>query len=638
MRARAILSSFLFVAAASSFAQEQIFYFKEPRRIAAIPGESAVWLKPGVESLLVSSTGTPAAIRGWHYLNMPPSRQLQAALPASSFITPVYREANGSITYPTQEILVQFVPELTTEQCLARIYASLPVSAIQTDYVGLRNAFKVLTSYDSGVSVLRAARGLALREDTIFAESDMVFFGSAAYIPNDPNFGQSWGLNNTGQNGGVTDKDMDAPEAWNTTRGSGLVNVVIIDTGVQQGHPDIWQTTAKDFTTDNGDGGPVNQYDNHGTAVAGCISQKMDNSLFTCGIAPLCPTLSARCFIGINSSGGWSAEYSWTADALAWAESHFVEFSNNSNFYGSSSSVVTAKYNDLYNANKMVHFASAGNNGSSVISYPASLANVNAVGATTNLGTKASFSNFGSALDLATPGVGILSTDRTGTAGYTSGSEATVQGTSFASPYAAGVAALTLSQNPFLTVKEVETLVRTNTDDYGSPGFDTSFGWGCVNANKAVTSANSIRLKGKLVFDGYAGHVPSEVQLELRKTDGVTAVWSHTVNPIGWQFDILVPLGNYTLSCRPARFLRRTIPVIGMVGGTRDNDLVLLPGDADGDNAVTLLDYDVFNLAFDSVLGETRYNVMADFNGDNQVNLLDYDLFSQNFDKSGDPE
>jgi hypothetical protein len=85
--------------------------------------------------------------------------------------------------------------------------------------------------------------------------------------------------------------------------------------------------------------------------------------------------------------------------------------------------------------------------------------------------------------------VNIHSTDRTGTAGYYSGDYGLVHGTSFASPYAAGVAAMVLSRNGALTAPEVETRLQTSSRDLGTSGYGTDYGWGFVNALNAVRHA-----------------------------------------------------------------------------------------------------------------------------------------------------
>jgi hypothetical protein len=111
---------------------------------------------------------------------------------------------------------------------------------------------------------------------------------------------------------------------------------------------------------------------------------------------------------------------------------------------------------------------------------------VNAVGAINSAGARASFSQYGAGLFISAPGEQVLTTDRMGGAGYGGGNYTTVDGTSFASPYAAGVAAMVLAADPSLAPDEVEAIMADTAKDRGSAGYDTIFGWGIASAGAAV--------------------------------------------------------------------------------------------------------------------------------------------------------
>jgi len=106
------------------------------------------------------------------------------------------------------------------------------------------------------------------------------------------------------------------------------------------------------------------------------------------------------------------------------------------------------------------------------------------VSATDANDAKASFSNYGPTIDIAAPGVSILTTTNGG--GYGS-----VSGTSFSSPIAAGLGALILSVNPTLTNAQVVDIITRNADDIGTPGFDQYFGYGRINVLKSLTAAKN---------------------------------------------------------------------------------------------------------------------------------------------------
>jgi hypothetical protein len=129
-----------------------------------------------------------------------------------------------------------------------------------------------------------------------------------------------------------------------------------------------------------------------------------------------------------------------------------------------------------------VVFASAGNYNTNTPYYPAATPYVVSVGATNASDTRSSYSNYGSWVTLFAPGDSILTTVNGGGYGY-------VSGTSFSAPIAAGVAALVLSKNPSLTAQQLVDVLKNNTDDLGDPGFDNVYGWGRVNAFKAVSAA-----------------------------------------------------------------------------------------------------------------------------------------------------
>jgi subtilisin family serine protease len=385
---------------------------------------------------------------------------------------------------------MQFNPEFakTSQDLIGQLAPDLTV--IETEFGGMNGAFKLQSSSKSGFEVLAQANELAEDPRVAWAEPDAHFSGHQSLIPNDPGFGSCWGIRNTGQSGGTIDMDMDGDQAWDTTTGSSI-KVLIIDTGVDPVHPDINQLPGADFTSDGGGGEPINACDNHGTPVAGCVSASINNNLGTVGIAPNCKSISARTFISsMACNGNWSSNSSWTVDALNWGASQSVRVTNNSNGYGFTSSAIAAAYTSTYNSG-IVHFASAGNASSRYPSYPSYLPDVNAVIALNRYGNKASFSNYGINCSISAPGETIYTTDRSGTDGWVSGDYVYANGTSFASPYTAGVAALVLSVNPSLSASQVEDLLQCTAVDLGAPGFDTTFAYGFVNAFDAVNVAKN---------------------------------------------------------------------------------------------------------------------------------------------------
>jgi len=335
---------------------------------------------------------------------------------------------------------------------------------------------------------------LLMNPNVEFVEQDKVFVAQQTeVIPNDSGFSQCWGHRNIGQSGGLINFDMNTTNAWTMTKGSENIRILVFETGIQQNHPDINQLPGRDFTTGvvNGvaGGGPSNSCDNHGTAVAGCITGIINNGIGTVGVAPECKVISAKVGTAITPcNGSWQGQTSWTVNAINWGIANGVRVTNNSNDYGTASTAMTNAYIAARNAG-VVNFASSGNSGNTSIGFPARSNGVVAVGASNRSGQKASFSSYGSKLAFVAAGQSIYTTDRTGSNGYGSGDYTIIDGTSFSSPYAAGVAALILSVNPSLSASEVETIMQTTCRDMSTIGYDTLTGWGMLNAEEAVRVA-----------------------------------------------------------------------------------------------------------------------------------------------------
>lgn len=495
--------SLVVVAAASVAAVGQAsppthyMYFDQPR--ALTPHASMLAVQSDADFAAVDGEmGRAALVDGWVVVTLAQvvTRQTPNLAPADAdrFVAPVFVGDNGGPVIPTRDILMQVANE-NDEIIGARLAAALARFGI----AGLMDAslggpddemHRVRTTAMDGWTVLDAANALAREPWVVCAEPEMLFTGRGGTVPNDPLFGQLWGLENTGQSGGVPGIDMSALEAWDITRGDPNIISVVIDVGVDPNHPDINQLPGIDLFNVGNPGGPDNICDRHGTPVAGCIAAKIDNGIGVVGIAPETRIVSVRAFEATAScTGSWTTYTSSTVDALAHAESIGARITNNSNGYGFSSSLIASKY-AATRAAGMVHFASAGNDGVSSVTYPASLSTVSAIGALTRQGDLAGFSNRGPALFATAPGQAIVSTDIQGGGGYTSGDTATVNGTSFATPYTAGVAALLLSLDRSLTPDQVERVLSQTVTDLGDPGFDNTFGYGMVNAAGAVRIVN----------------------------------------------------------------------------------------------------------------------------------------------------
>ncbi|MCH8149858.1 MAG: S8 family serine peptidase, partial [Planctomycetes bacterium] len=449
------------------------------------------------------------------------------------FVSPVFLDGQGEPVIITQYIHVGF-SETTTAAAARALLASMGAGQIEaSDWAGMAGVYRVKAGTRNGFGVLRIANAIAAKPGVKFAEPDMVKTSRRSLIPNDTFFDLLWGLHNTGQSGGTVDMDMDGPEAWDLTIGDPAIITVILDDGTQQDHPDINQIPGADFTGSGTGGGPFNQCDNHGTAVAGCTSAIINNALGVVGSAPGCKIAAAKWSIstlGNPCPGTGSFAISWFVNALSFAESIGAKVTNNSNGFGPSASITT-KYQQTRDAG-IVHFASAGNDGTSVIGYPANLPTVNAVGAINRFGNKASFSTFGVGLAFMAPGQSIASTDRTGNDGYVGGDYVLIDGTSFSSPYAAGVAALVFSVDNTLVPDDVEQILNSTATDRGAAGYDTVYGWGILNLFGAVQAAmpQTITLSGSCFYDVAMANPVNTVAVEILNLDTGASFVAGTVN------------------------------------------------------------------------------------------------------------
>ena len=460
---------------------------------------------PMLEAVLHDAFGTDAvqfqeiAVGDWYLIDVPESNRNRAriqevlgnlaAQDGIEMASPVLLSREGSPGMPTSTVLVRFEEDLTPEQANMMLAGRGMQLVADLPWPSFPSMYTVTSNSRNGFDVMRAADSLSRHAGVRHAEVDMLFQGKSGGFdyPNDPDFEFCWGLHNDGTYGQV-DADMDILEAWATTTGDPSVEVLIMDTGVQQDHPEINQNPGVDFTSDSDyDGGPQNGCDKHGTPVAGCVSAYLNNESLMAGAAPDCKTVSSRCFVSdFFCSGGWWSQYSNTVSALDYAVQNDIEITNNSNLYGGwRSFTIDVAYEESRDAG-VVHFACAGNTADWYFGYPASLPSVISVSALNQYGNLTGFSSYCPGVTLCAPGEWILSTDRTGEEGYADEDYAYVSGTSFASPYAAAVAALVLSERPGLSPQEVENILKASAVDYGDPGTDILFGWGVVNANNAL--------------------------------------------------------------------------------------------------------------------------------------------------------
>lgn len=324
-----------------------------------------------------------------------------------------------------------------------------------------------------GVDAAAVALRVSACPGVELAEADGVG-GIAGVAPSDPDFDVQWNLDNTGQGGGAMDADIDAPEAWTRHTGDPWVVIAVLDTGVQADHPDLagkvlpgWSTY--DSTADTSD---VN---GHGTHVAGIAAASGDNGVGMSGVHWGARVLPVR----VVSPDGIGME-SHCAAGIVWAVDQGVDvISMSLQYYTGTQTLADAV---SYAASQGVVLVASSGNHQAVVAYPAAFPECIAVGATDRSDTVWIGSNTGPELELVAPGRAVFSLWRE--SGY-----ASFTGTSMSAPHVAGVAALLVSYVPSMEREEIRALLTETADDLGPAGRDEAYGFGRVNAARALEAA-----------------------------------------------------------------------------------------------------------------------------------------------------
>ncbi|MGH2987938.1 MAG: S8 family serine peptidase, partial [Solirubrobacterales bacterium] len=311
----------------------------------------------------------------------------------------------------------------------------------------------VRTSGDPAAVAARLERSSAV----VYAEPNLILRTQA--VPNDPLFGELYGLDNSGQTGGTADADIDAPEGWDaaglgTFPPTGGVKVGIVDTGIQASHPDLGGKVA-DCARSQGilpifsgtiQEGSCADDNGHGTHVAGTISANTNNGVGVAGVSfnsplSICKALSGP--LGIGSTAD-------VANCITWVHDKGAKVISMSLGGGDSTTLRNAVNYAWRNgaANGSVLVAAAGNDGDATLNYPAAYPNVVSVAATDDRDRRASFSNANADVEVAAPGVDITST-------WNDGGYDTISGTSMATPHASAVAAVIRGRFPTATAAQV---------------------------------------------------------------------------------------------------------------------------------------------------------------------------------------
>ena len=443
-----------------------------------------------------------------------------------AFASPVFEFPDGRQTL-TDQFIARFKPG-TSRQQVETLNLKNGVETLKEMQLPDTYLLRVGPDGDS----LAMANAYYESDLTLYATPDFVRFLTRQFSPNDTRYPNQWGMENTGSNPpdgtGTADADMDASAAWDIAMGDPEIVIAIVDEGVELDHEDLENKIVEEYTAvqkfpPDQDANPNNDWDAHGTNCAGIAAAETNNNQGVAGVCPGCSLMPIQISYSRTSSSGWTTQDSWIADGLIWAVDHGADVLSNSWGGGSPSDLIDdaithAITNGRDGLGSVVLFASGNNNGS--IIYPATNNDTIAVGASSPCDQRKNpsscdnenwwGSNYGSALDIVAPGVEWWSTDMMGSAGYASGNYFDhMNGTSSATPAAAGLAGLILSYRPCLTAAEVQDIMQQSADDQvGSlgedvVGWDPYMGWGRINALEALLLAGGYPCPGEDPFQVY---------------------------------------------------------------------------------------------------------------------------------------
>ncbi|HBI68828.1 MAG TPA: peptidase S8 [Massilia sp.] len=379
----------------------------------------------------------------------------------------------------------------------------------------------------TGANVMKLSRKMALTEARALAKEMMARDPQIEYAepdrimtkmmtPNDPRYSEQWHYFDA--TGGLR-----LPAAWDNSTGAGI-RVAVIDTGYRPhvdlsgqflaGYDFISDTAVSNDgngrdsdASDPGDavtagacyaGSPASSSSWHGTHVAGTIAAATNNGVGVAGVAFGAKIVPVRV---LGKCGGYTSDI---ADAIVWssggsvsgvpniaARAHVINMSLGGG--GACDTTTQNAINSARSRGTVVIVAAGNENQNASNASPANCSGVVTVAATTKAGGRASYSNYGTVVDVAAPGGGtgggVLSTLNSGTNGPGADTYASYQGTSMATPHVAGVAALMLAKNGALTPDQIESKLKSTARAF--PATCSGCGTGIVDAAAAVASATS---------------------------------------------------------------------------------------------------------------------------------------------------
>jgi len=355
---------------------------------------------------------------------------------------------------------------------------------------------RMVCSVEPSTDIAQLAADLSARDDVDWAEPDVV--DRATLVPSDPRFAQQWGL-----------PKINAPAAWDLETGAATVLIGIIDSGISMAgtgglnHPDL-DASRYLLGTDFIDGGTPRDLNGHGTHVAGIAAGEGNNGEGVTGVnwgsqVYVCRTLDAT---GNGSSANFAAAVEEIVDfAVANSLRAVINYSG-----GGAANNTKRDACQYVQDHGMILVAATGNDDAGPIIFPAAYSTVFgaviAVGSTDQDDTVSSFSNVGPEVTVVAPGRGIMSTMPTYAVGIPAAlNYDTLDGTSMATPFVTGLAALMWSRHPGFSNQRIRDCLTQTAVKLGAGNFDNGWGFGRIDAEAALRC-------GDLVFPPFTKFTP----------------------------------------------------------------------------------------------------------------------------------
>ena len=272
-------------------------------------------------------------------------------------------------------------------------------------------------------------------------------------------------------------------KAWDITFGDPKVIIAVIDTGIDLGHPDLKNKLVPGYNIITQGKTPPKDDNGHGTHASGIAGAETNNKIGIAGTAPNCKIMPIK---ALDAKG--SGDIYNVALGVIWAVDHGARVLNMS--LGGPNNETLKRAIEYALAKNVVVVTAMGNDGKNVKAYPAAFPGVISVGSIDFNRSRSDFSNYGDWITVTAPGSQIMSTMPTYKTTMTEFEKEEgydyLDGTSMACPIVAGIAALVLSRNPGYTPAEVKERIQSTASDAGKKGYDNEYGYGIVNAAKAV--------------------------------------------------------------------------------------------------------------------------------------------------------